>query len=124
MVKKKKWKIASSMTKEERQANRILAEQWRGDWNLSQAKQSHQAERGHKKRGHEGPLKELLRDIMGKKKMSFENVCEALDVHERVENFGADTLTFFYVKDGKDLMKEVKLPAIRKAYREIIKTSP
>lgn len=89
---------------------------------VKEARKARAANLGKKKAGHEGPLKTLLRDIMGKKKMSFEDVCAALNSHVMVECFDDTLLSFFYKKDGKDVIKDVQIPAIRKAYREILKT--
>ena len=85
---------------------------------------SKQSAKGQKKKGHEGPLKQLLRDIIGKREISFDEVMGALATgnHLMVDEFDGEFLTFAYKsKDGEET-KTVGLPAIRRAYREIIKT--
>lgn len=91
---------------------------------VNAASKAGQSRAGKGKGGHEGPLKLLLRDIMGNRQMPFDQVKDALEVgnHLMVDDFDGDTLTYAYRdKNGEEKSAEVKLPAIRRAYREIIK---
>ena len=87
---------------------------------------SKQSAKGRKKKGHEGPLKELLRDIIGQREMPFDEVMGALATgnHLMVDDFDGESLTFAYKSKDGDETKTVGLPAIRRAYREIMKTIP
>jgi hypothetical protein len=121
----KKWRFLAGMSKEERLAQRILAEQWRGEWNVQQTSKPFrelQAVRGSKKRGYEGPLKHLLRGIIDEGAGSFEAVLEVLssDDHLMVDEFDGKNLTFCYPTHTGDKTKTVTIRAVKKAYKELI----
>jgi hypothetical protein len=75
---------------------------------------------GAKKRGAEGPLKRYVRDVVDDGAKTFDQVLAALEYHPMIAEVTGDSLT--YEKPNGSL-KTVKLKAVEKAYREIIKNS-
>ena len=81
-----------------------------------------QADKGRNKRGHEGPLKKLLRNIISEGAGSIDDILEVLDNgdHLMVDEYDGKSLTFYYPTKAGDKKKTVTIRAIKKSYKEII----
>ena len=75
------------------------------------------AHAGEGKYGHEGPLKQAVREVVQDGADGIDKVLEALEYHILVAEVLNDSI-IYVKKDGS--LKEVKLQAVKKAYREII----
>ena len=87
---------------------------------------SKQSVRGQNKKGHEGPLKQYIRDVINDGACDFDAVLAALEEHVMIGEITDETLTYFVLpsyketeEEEKKKMKPVQLQTVKKAYREI-----
>ena len=72
---------------------------------------------GKRKLGHKGPLKHYIREVMDDGANNFDAVLAALEAHIMVDDV-TDKMLTYASPNGK--LKDVKISAVKKAYREII----
>lgn len=77
-----------------------------------------QAERGKLKLGHEGPLKQIIRDVIGDGVKDFDAMLAALEDNVLVHDV-TDALVTYQTPSGA--IKDVKLETVERYYRDITK---